>query len=210
MGALAPVPRLHGRRAEARFLSEALDRVVAGEPTVVLIEGEAGIGKTRLLENALQDANARGVQVVAGRAEELERNRPFGVLATAFACVRSSADPRRAAIAGLLATRGGGQDPITVTSDPGLQFRAVDAFTDLVEGLALAGPLVIGVDDLQWADPSSLRALGAIVRILAGLPVALIGCFRPLPRSLDLERLYGDLEAKGACPHGTAAVREKR
>ena len=161
-------------------------------PAVVLIEGEAGIGKTRLLAGVLEDARGRGMQVAAGRAEELERTRPFGLVAAAFGCVRSSPDPRRAAIAALLATHGGGEGgPITVTSDPGLRFRAVDAFADLAEELALAGPLVIGVDDLQWADPSSLLTLAAVSRRLAYLPVALIGCLRPSPRIPELDRLAG-------------------
>jgi predicted ATPase len=129
---------------------EALGRVAAGGPAIVLVEGEAGIGKTRLLAEALEDARSRGMQVAAGRAEELERTRPFGLLAAAFGCARSSPDQRRAAIAGLLgAPAAGDQGPITVTSDPGLRFRVVDAFTDLAEELALAGPLVIGLDDLQ-------------------------------------------------------------
>jgi len=116
----------------------------------VLVEGEAGIGKTRLLAQVLEDARGRGMQVAAGRAEELERTRPFGLLAAAFGCARSAADPRRAAIAWLLAAPAAGvEDPITVTSDPGLRFRVVDAFPALAEELALAGPLVLGLDDLQ-------------------------------------------------------------
>ena len=139
------------------------------------------------------------MQVAAGRAEELERTRPFGLVAAAFGCVRSSPDPRRAAIAALLAAAGRWtRGPITVTSDPGLRFRAVDAFADLAEELALAGPLVIGVDDLQWADPSSLLTLAALSRRLAYLPVALIGCLRPSPRVAELDRLAGALEAAGA------------
>ena len=192
MGTLAPVPGIRGRAAEIAVLGDAVDRVVSGRPAVVLIEGEAGIGKTRLLAGVLEDARGRGMQVAAGRAEELERTRPFGLVAAAFGCVRSSPDPRRAAIAALLATRGGGErGPITVTSDPGLRFRAVDAFADLAEELALAGPLVIGVDDLQWADPSSLLTLAAVSRRLAYLPVALIGCLRPSPRIPELDRLAG-------------------
>ena len=191
MGTLAPVPGIRGRAAEIAVLGDAVDRVVSGRPAVVLIEGEAGIGKTRLLAGVLEDARDRGMQVAAGRAEELERTRPFGLVAAAFGCVRSSPDPRRAAIAALLATRGGDRGPITVTSDPGLRFRAVDAFADLAEELALAGPLVIGVDDLQWADPSSLLTLAALSRRLAYLPVALIGCLRPSPRLPELDRLAG-------------------
>jgi predicted ATPase len=192
MGTLAPVPGIRGRAAEIAVLGDAVDRVVSGRPAVVLIEGEAGIGKTRLLAGVLEDARGRGMRVAAGRAEELERTRPFGLVAAAFGCVRSSPDPRRAAIAALLATRGSGEGgPITVTSDPGLRFRAVDAFADLAEELALAGPLVIGVDDLQWADPSSLLTLAAVSRRLAHLPVALIGCLRPSPRIPELDRLAG-------------------
>src|SRR4029077_15877622 len=92
----------------------------------------------------------------------------------------------------------GEQSPITVTSDSGLRFRVVDAFTDLVEELALAGPLVIGLDDLQWADPSSLLTLGALGRRLDYVPVGFIGCLRPSPRVAELDRLAGALEAAGA------------
>jgi hypothetical protein len=199
MGALAPVPRICGRETEIGVLGEALDRVAAGGPAVVLVEGEAGIGKTRLLAQVLQDAAGRGMQVAAGRAEELERTRPFGLLAAALGCARSSPDPRRAAIAGLLAAQGTGDlGPITVTSDPGLRFRVVDAFTDLVEELALAGPVVLGLDDLQWADPSSLLTVGALARRLAGLAVGVIGCLRPSPRTAELDRLAGALAAAGA------------
>ena len=62
------------------------------------------------------------------------------MLAAALDCTRSSSDPRRAAIAGLLAAPAAGdQGAITVTSDPGLRFRVVGVFTDLAEKLVLAG-----------------------------------------------------------------------
>src|SRR6516164_4052631 len=199
MGPLAPVPRICGREAEIQALGEALDRVAAGGPAIVLVEGEAGIGKTRLLAKALEDTAGRGMRVAAGRAEELERTRPFGVLAATLGCARSSPDPRRAAIAALLADPGAGElGPITVTSDPGLRFRVVDALTDLVEELALAGPVVLGLDDLQWADPSSLLTVGVLARRLTGLPVGVIGCLRSSPRVAELDRLVGALEAAGA------------
>jgi predicted ATPase len=183
MAATPAVAGLHGRVAEARVLGEALDLLASARQAVILVEGEAGIGKTRLLTDTLERARVRGFQVSIGRGEELERTRPFGVLAEALGCTRSSPDPRRAAVARLLTTHGvAGQAPITITSDPGLQFRAVDAFVDLVEELALRAPLVLGLDDLQWADPSSLLTISALARRLTGLPVALIGCFRPSPR----------------------------
>ena len=196
MGTLGP--GLRGRDAERAVLDHALDRLASGRQAIVLVEGEAGIGKTRLLEHVLQKARGRGMQVAAGRAGELERARPFGLVAGMFGCTRWSPDPRRAAIGELLAVGDGGdRGPITVTSDPGLQFRAVDAFADLAEEVALAGPLVIGADDLHWTDPSSLLTLGALAARTAYLPVAVIGCFRPSPRGADLERLAGTLEAAG-------------
>ena len=68
----------------------------------------------------------------------------------------------------------------------------MDAFADLAEELALVGPLVIGADDLQWADASSLLTLGALSRrVWRTSRSALIGCFRPSPRPPDLDRLAG-------------------
>ena len=66
MATLAPVPGIRGRAAETRVLGEAVDRAASGRPMVVLIEGEAGIGKARLLDEALQDARGRGMQVAPG------------------------------------------------------------------------------------------------------------------------------------------------
>jgi len=203
-GMLAPVPVIRGREAETAILDDAVDRAAAGRLAVVLIDGEAGIGKTLLLQDALEKARCRGLRVAAARAAELEQGRPFGLVAGMFGCTRSAPDPRRAAIGELLA-RGDGGDrghwgswgPVTVTSDPGLQFRVVDAFADLAEELALDGPLVIGADDLHWADPSSLVTLGALAARLDGLPAAIIGCFRPAPAVTGLERLASGLEAAG-------------
>ena len=86
MATLAPSPRLRGREVELEALGDAFDQVALGHPAIVLVEGEAGIGKTRLLAEALDDARARGLEIVSGRAQELERTRPFGVLADTLAC----------------------------------------------------------------------------------------------------------------------------
>jgi len=65
--------RLRGRELETGVLREALDQVASGCPAIVLVEGEAGIGKTRLLEQALADGAARGMQVAAGRGANWNR-----------------------------------------------------------------------------------------------------------------------------------------
>ena len=213
MATLAPSPRLRGREVELEALGDAFDQVALGHPAIVLVEGEAGIGKTRLLAEALDDARARGLEIVSGRAQELERTRPFGVLADTLACSGSSPDPRRRAIAELLALHPGNRGSVTVSSDPGLQFQVVDAFADLIEGLAFRRPLVVALDDLQWADPSSLLTLGALGSRQGDVPVALLGCLRLLPRSPELTGALEALDAGGGRrlplgPLGDEAVAE--
>ena len=73
MGTPACAPRILGREAEIRALAGTLDQAASGVPSMALLEDEAGVGKTRLLEHALQDAVERGMQVVSGSTEELER-----------------------------------------------------------------------------------------------------------------------------------------
>jgi DNA-binding CsgD family transcriptional regulator/tetratricopeptide (TPR) repeat protein len=198
MAGAAPTA-LRGREREICELGDALDRAASGQLAIVLIEGEAGIGKTRVLSEALQLAEGRGFEVASAKADEMEQTRPFGVAADALGCVRSSADPRRASIAALLATHERSDTgPITVSSDPGLRFRAVDAFSDLVEELARQRPLVLGVDDLHWADPSSLLTLVTLGRAAVGLPVALVGCYRPFPQPNLLRTSLDALDAAGA------------
>ena len=197
--AAAPQISLRGRDSEIGKLGAAVDRAVSGQLAIVLIEGQAGIGKTRLLAEVLRMAESRGCEVARATANEMEQTRPFGVVADALGCVRTATDPRRSHIAALLATHEHGDaGPITISSDPGLRFRAVDACTDLVETLVQQRPLVIGVDDLQWADPSSLLTLSTLGRSSVGLPVALVGCFRPFPQPASLRRLIEFLDAAGA------------
>ncbi|MGA8245569.1 MAG: AAA family ATPase [Nocardioides sp.] len=198
MPASPPASDLIGRERETAALSEVLDRAARGCLAIGLVEGEPGIGKSRLLAEVVRDAEARGMRVFSGRAEELERTRPFGVITRALGAAEPTPDPARAEIAALLTSRGGDQGTLTVSSDPGLQFRVVDALADLVEELAFDQPLLIGIDDLQWADPSSLLTLGTMARRLAYAPVALVACFRPAPVAPDFERVAQALRASGA------------
>ena len=185
---------LLGRDREIAVIGHALREAENHRSSIVVIEGEAGIGKSRLLAAACEEGRRRGMQIAVGRAEELDQGRPFGVMARALGCDATATDPRRAEIAGLLTPREpADRGPITVTSDQGLQFRVVDAMADLVEELTIAGPMLVAVDDLQWVDPSSLVTLAAIARRPAYLPTALMCCLRPVPREPDLERLLDTL-----------------
>lgn len=191
-------PALHGRLRELELIEAHLERAAAGSVQVVLIEGEPGIGKSWLLEAALESAGERGFHVFVGRADEVERARPFGPLAEALGC-RPGAEPRRAEIAQLL--RGDpavGRVPIEPTRDPGLQFRVVDDFVELVEELALGSPVALALEDLHWADPSTLLTVRSLARRLTYVPLAVFLTLRPLPRARTLEELLGALIRDGA------------
>lgn len=113
-----------------------------GESVVVLIEGEAGIGMTRLLDKAVRDARARvGLERWSSPARSAWSQGRLIVPGR----LRIRGGPRSGE---LLATEGA-SERTTVTSDPGLRFRAVDSFADLAEELALSGPLVIGLDAIE-------------------------------------------------------------
>jgi DNA-binding CsgD family transcriptional regulator len=193
------LPRLLvGRSTQLSELATALEEVAGGTGGSVLVEGEAGIGKTSLVEEALGATGRLGLQVYRATAEELERRRPFGAIADCLGIDRSAGDPRRAEIARRLqeAPAPADWDPL-VAAPPG-EFRVVEAIVTLVEELSARGPLVVALDDLQWADPSTILALHRLGRCVPRLPVLLLCACRPLPRPPDLERLITGLIAHGA------------
>ena len=150
---------------------------------VVLVEGEAGIGKTSFLAEAL--AARAGVRVVHARADELDGIRPFGALVDALECRRSSADPLCAEIAQLI-------------DEAAAEFRIVQRFSERIERLALEGPLVVAIDDLQWADPSTVTALSFATRELRDVPVTFVVAFRPVPRDDTLRQFLDSARRDGA------------
>ena len=110
----------------------------------MLIEGEPGIGKSRFLAEVLADP--AGLRPFRADAEELERTRPFGPLVDALGCRVASGDALCAGIARLI-------------DEGAAEFRIVERLAELLERMALEGPLLVAVDDFQWADPSTVTAL---------------------------------------------------
>ncbi|MGH9182062.1 MAG: ATP-binding protein, partial [Acidimicrobiales bacterium] len=94
---------LIGRDAELAVLRETLDHASRGTGGIVLVEGEAGIGKTRLLAEALALAVERGFTVLSGAADEVASDRPFGALVEALALDGAPPDSERAALGRLIA-----------------------------------------------------------------------------------------------------------
>ncbi len=152
-----------GREAERAVIEGCLD---ADRPGSLLIDGEAGIGKSTLWSFALEHAAARGRRVLSWRASPAEQDLAFSVLTALFdreaivdAFPRLAA-PRRRALEVALGRVDPGPEPAEL-SLVGL------ATADLLRLLAADGPLVVGVDDLQWIDAASEAAIAFAARRLA-------------------------------------------
>jgi len=183
---------LVGRDTELALAMAELVRLGAGRSSVLLIEGETGIGKTRLVESIVDDARSRGMAVFRGGAHPFERTRPFGLAAAALGLGTRSTDPSAAAIGRLLAGRG----PEASRPVGDIQFRVVEEIVDLVETASVGRPVLLVAEDVHWADTASLSTILSLVRRLPLAPVLTVVTTRPSPPA-DVVRLLDDLAAAG-------------
>src|SRR5207249_2878399 len=138
-----------GRRTELESIEGLLDRSVGGSGAWVLVEGEPGIGKSRLLEEVVNLADKRGSRVHTASADALDADRPFGLFVDALGLRVDAEDEDRAQISDLLYGPAAAAAPLT-----GVTFQLVERVCDLVEKLAATVPLLVALEDLHWADPS--------------------------------------------------------
>ena len=159
-----------------------------GAGGIVVLEGAAGIGKTRLLQAARERAGALGLEAVAARGAELERGFAYGVARQLFErpLAAAGADGLLTGSAALAAPA------LSVAPDA----EPVDFGLSVAHGLywltvnlAERRPLLLAVDDAHWADEPSLRFLVYLARRLEGLPVALVLTTRPGGEALALAEL---------------------
>lgn len=199
MAGADPAAAFVGRASELDILGGCL-RTAQRVAVTVLIEGEAGIGKTRLLEEAMATAHELGFQVLSAAAHELERTRPFGVLVDALGLRAGATDPERRAIAERLSSpeANGADESSTVAAGAGGVYPIVEDILAMLERMALTRPVLLAVEDLHWADPSTLVTLSAVARRLGDLPVATICAYRPSPARAELRRLAASLRTHGA------------
>jgi DNA-binding CsgD family transcriptional regulator/tetratricopeptide (TPR) repeat protein len=198
-----PEGGLAGRSAEVDQLRSAVRQVAGGTGRTLVVVGEAGIGKTRVVDAGLADADDLGVRVFEGAADELEQRRPFGVIADCLATGRSATERERAAVTGLLGEDSGADVFGGWLADaPQAEFQIVEGFVALVEALSVQNPVVLVVEDLQWADPSALLVLYRLARRVGQLPLLLVCTVRPVPRSAELEGCLRGLRAAGASELG--------
>ncbi|WP_367129430.1 BTAD domain-containing putative transcriptional regulator [Saccharothrix sp. HUAS TT1] len=166
-----------GRRRELDLLRRALSDVDGGRGGAVWLEGEPGIGKSSLLSACLADA---GVRVARAAADELGSRFPLRVVLDALGVSVASPDPRRVGLARELLAPAGDGDPV---------LTAIDRLVDLVCELCAEAPLVLALDDFQWADEAGVLLWHRLVRLAHRLPLLLIAVARPVPHREDVARV---------------------
>jgi DNA-binding CsgD family transcriptional regulator/tetratricopeptide (TPR) repeat protein len=178
---------LVGRERELAALDAVLGRAAIGEGAAMLVEAEAGLGKSTLLADL--HARAHLAHVAHAEADEMEQGRPFGVIMRALGCTSRTPDERRRRVASLLHALPRSDTDELLGRLAGDRFVIQDAIVELVEELAAERTLVLSVDDAQWADPASLATLAVLVRHTRSLPVAVVVACRPWPRPPELDGL---------------------
>ncbi|MFJ8105875.1 ATP-binding protein [Streptomyces sp. NPDC096132] len=181
---------LVGRAEELAVVRHAVESALAGSTGLVLVEGEPGVGKTRLLEEAGAEANRRGALVVRGHClpgDGTPSMWPWAqVINVLLDDVPAAArgDWQAGELGRLLTSRGNGHTA-SALPDSGVRFRFFEQAVALVRQVSARRPVVLVVDDLQWADAASLDLLGHLMARLPG-GTAVIGALRdraPAPSS---------------------------
>ena len=151
-----------GRQPELARLEEALDELERGTTACLALEGEPGIGKTRLLEALRGRAEARRHLVLAGAAAEFERDLPFGVWVDALDAYVASQDLDPDVLGDLVGVLPSLRGDGAALGDE--RHRVQRALRALVELIAGDRPLVLVLDDLHWSDAASIDVLVALLR----------------------------------------------
>ena len=174
------------RDAALAQIDERPCAAISGEGSLLLLQGPAGIGKTRLVLTAVRRGRELGLATLGARGSELEQDFAYGVVRQLFEGTLVGASPSEraellAGAAGLAARLFGvvpPHDHVDALLDP--SFAILHGLYWLCANLGRRSPLLLAIDDAHWADPASLRFLSYLVVRLEELPIALVVAARPV------------------------------
>lgn len=198
-------PELIGRDAELDALIAHLAGVTADCARTVLLEGEAGIGKSTLLHRFATRARDSGVRALVGECMAVEALRPFGPFVDIVRSARRglpagtierSVREKAPELTRLLPELDRGRIRQTDPVEASERYRVHESFVSLVEDLASRHPLVIAIEDLHWADEATLELLPLLASRLRGQRILFLGTYRgeALRDAPLLERSIAELE----------------
>jgi DNA-binding CsgD family transcriptional regulator len=181
---IAAAEQLVEREDELKVIRAAVNDASAGTGKLLVIEGPAGIGKTRLLLAAREAANAATVRELHARGSELEREFPYGLVRQLFepALAGAQDEERRALLSGAarivepLLAQG---EALSLPAVGDSSFPILHGLYWLTNNLAERGPVLVAIDDAHWGDPESLRFLHYLAGRLEETPVLLAITARP-------------------------------
>jgi DNA-binding CsgD family transcriptional regulator len=208
----SPPTLLLEREAEVAALEALLNATRGGDGRLVVIEGSAGIGKTRLLSEARQLARAAEFEVLTARGGELEGEFAFGVVRQLFEAPLAVAVPdARAELLGGAAGLSASLFASAAVSGDGAEssFAKLHGLYWLAANFALRNPTLLVVDDLHWADEPSLRWLVYLAHRIEGLPLLLLVATRRAGQASApslVAELVGDSAAVAIRPRSLGPV----
>ena len=191
-----PLP-LVGREEEIRSLIRLLDAAERGSPSTVFLAGDGGIGKTRLAEALVDAALRRGWTAPMGRAYPVETGVPYALFSDALLPTLKAVEPSTLAVL----SRGGEYElsrlfpslelrtPVPRSSSHGdaaeIKSRLLWNFSQFLGRLSTRRPLLIVLENLQWADESSLELLHFVARQLQAHRIAILCTYNDAQRGAN-------------------------
>ena len=192
-----------GRPIELEAIQQELASARNGRLAAITLEGEPGIGKTRLILAASEAAAAQGFTVIPVAADEEIRG-PFllarSIVGSLEAAAAAAGTAASEAVERGIAALSGRDDPALSSLPPDQKLlRTLDLGAVALRALATEKPVALFVDDLQWADDDSLRVLRYLVRVAASSPIFLMMATRPEELAFVNEavNLIADMERLG-------------
>jgi class 3 adenylate cyclase/tetratricopeptide (TPR) repeat protein len=218
-----------GREAELARLFAALAEAAAGHGGVVMVSGEAGIGKTRLLEELSERAEHQGAFVVYGRCFESEWSPPYAAFVDALSALvpvldplelRADLGPGAATLAQLVPALHQvlpdiGEPPPVAPDEE--RFRLLDAVAQFLLARSRRATVIVFVDDLHWADRGTVAMLRHLAHFAGRARLLVVGAYReadagpghPLTAALGAlprETEYDAVSLRGLRPEGVTAL----